>query len=538
MLRWNSRTSPKFAISVSSLLLFVIGLGLAVTQFLNGGESPVEVCLVLAAASLCVMIWSNREVPDWKFSDGIITSVAVSLAGVLAYTVAAIWPNSGDEYGYLYLADTLLQGRFYNPPPPAPGIFDFFHIAVHDGKSASQYAPGWPVFLSIFRALHIHRLANPALVGALGLLLSASLKRLEVKSETRLPLLAMALLCPFTLFNGASLFSHLLASVATVGICYLQIRDDLEPTFWSKAGIGTLLSVLLVTRHDSFLIVAAIFVIDRLVIRRLSALSDAVAFAVGGLPLSIAWLAYNWEVTGNPFLSTMLWGFPEEVQLRMFNRWVAFYYTVDMSSLLFAFAGVVPALLYALTLYLRLRRGLIRFYDLLLPGAILFYVFDPVDPGHQYGPRYWYFAWPSIVLTIGPELSAAGGAVRIIGRRLNLVSLTNKQLCLFAGFTIGFAVFLRMYIDERRSLYAVQVPETPAIILVPNWSFRVVPWQIEPFVVQARDFTRNGLDYDGEVLYARGDDSTFVKVACAMAGYHVFRWHGPGSLEKVNCAAE
>jgi hypothetical protein len=96
----------------------------------------------------------------------------------------------------------------------------------------------------------------------------------------------------------------------------------------------------------------------------------------------------------------MLWGSPGTVKFQMFNWWFARYYTLNMGSLLLVFAGVVPALLYAVTLYLRLRRGVIRFYDLLLPGAVLFYVFDPNDPGHQYGPRYWYFAWPSIVLML------------------------------------------------------------------------------------------------------------------------------------------
>jgi hypothetical protein len=194
-------------------------------------------------------------------------------------------------------------------------------------------------------------------------------------------------------------------------------------------------------------------------------------------------------------------------------------------------------LLYVAALYSRLRRGFVRFYDLLLPAAVLFFVFYPHNPGHQYGPRYWFFAWPSIVLTIGPELSAAGGVVNIVGRRFNLTSLANKQLYLFIGFTIGFAVFLRMYIDERRSLYAVQVPETPAILLLPNWTFTLVSWQIDHFSVGPTDFTRNGLDYDAEVLYGRGDDPQFVKVACAMTGYHVFRWRSPGKLEKVNCAA-
>ena len=535
MIRQKSRTRAKFTISMSSLLLFVIGLGLAMTYFLNG--PMVKMFLVLAAASLGIVIWSNREVPDWKFADGIVTSVAVLLTLILAYTAAAIWPSSGDEYGYLYLADTLLRGRFYNPAPPAPGLFDFFWIGMHDGKSVSQYPPGWPAFLTIFRALHIHQLANPALVGALGLLLSACLKRLEVRSETRLPLLAMTLLCPFTIFNGASLFNHLLASVATVGICYLQIRDDVEPTFRRKAGIGAFMSALLVTRYESFLIVAAVFVIDRLAIRRLNVVSDAAAFAVGGLPISIAWLVYNWEITGNPFLITRIWASPGHETLGIFDLRFAFHNTVNMAALLLVFAGVVPTLLYVAALYARLHRGLIRFYDLLLPAAVLFFVFYPNDPGHQYGPRYWYFAWPSIVLTIGPELSAAGGVVRVIGRRFNLTSLTNKQLYVFAGFTIGFAVFLRMYVDERRSLYAVQVPETPAIVLVPDWSFIIVPWQIDPFRALAKDFTRNGLDYDAEVLYARGDDPKFVKQACAMAEYHVFRWHSPGSLEKVNCAA-
>ena len=532
----GNRKRSKFADSISSLWLFLIGLGLAMTYFLHDPSITVWIFLFLAAASLGIVIWSNREVPDWNFGDGIITGVAVLLASVLAYTAAAVWPNSGDEYGYLYLADTLLRGRFYNPAPPAAGLFDFFWIGMHDGRSASEYPPGWPAFLTVFRALHIHQLANPALVGALGLLLSACLKRLEVRPETRLPLLAMALLCPFTIFNGASLFSHLLASAATVGICYLQIRDDVDPTFWSKVGIGASMSVLLVTRQDSFLIVAAVFVIDRLAFRRLNVISDAVAFALGGLPITIAWLVYNWGVTGNPLLITMLWAFPDKQTFGIFGLRAAFYNTVNMAALLLVFAGVVPTLLYIAALYSRLRRRFVRFYDLLLPAAVLFFVFYPHNPGHQYGPRYWYFAWPSIVLTVGPELSAAGGVVSIIGRRFNLTSLANKQLYLFVGFTIGFAVFLRMYIEERRSLYAIEVPEKPAIVLVANRSFKLVSWQVAPYWVLAMDLTRNGLDYDADVLYGRADSLRFVRAACAMAEYHVFRWRGAGRLEKVSCA--
>jgi hypothetical protein len=142
-----------------------------------------------------------------------------------------------------------------------------------------------------------------------------------------------------------------------------------------------------------------------------------------------------------------------------------------------------------------------------------------------------------VALTIGPELSAAGGVARIFAWRLHLTCLANKQLYLFAGFTIGFAVFLRMYIDETRSLYAIRAPETPAIVLVPNQNFSLFSWQIRPYEVWATDLTRNGLDYDAKVLYGRADEPGFVKVACTMAEYHVFRWDSAGKLERVDCPA-
>jgi hypothetical protein len=110
--------------------------------------------------------------------------------------------------------------------------------------------------------------------------------------------------------------------------------------------------------------------------------------------------------------------------------------------------------------------------------------------------------------------------------------LANKQLYLFAGFTIGFAVFLRMYIDERRSLYAIQGLRRPPLSLSRNGISRCSLGK-----VWATDLTRNGLDYDAKILYGRADEPGFVKVACTMAEYRVFRWDSPGKLEKVDCSA-
>ena len=517
----------------SGLLLFVVGLGLAMTHFLNARMgATVAMTVILAIAPLYAVSRLDRGISDWRVGDGPIIGAAVLLSALLAYGAAAVWPNSGDEYGYLYSPDTLLHGRFYNPPPPVQGLFDFFWIGMHDGKSASQYPPGWPAVLAAFKVAHLHRLANPALVGVLGLLLSGCLKRLGVGSRTRRPLLALVLLSPFTIFNGASLFSHLLAAVATLGVCYLQLCDEQAPAFWKKAGIGAFMSLLLVTRHDSFVLLAILFAADRLTLRRLEILRDAPAFLIGGLPITAAWLHYNFAITGNPLVATMRWAFPGFQTLGIVHYRFAVTNTLDMAALLFLFAGAVPVLLYGWALHAKLRRRAVRFYDLLLPAAFMLFIFYPHSPGHQYGPRYWYFAWPCAALTIGPDLAAAGSAIALAGRRFGLAELTRRQLYLFAGFTIGFAVFLRMYVDERRAIYAVPVPETPAIVLVPDRHFVLVPWQIRPFLVADMDMTRNGLNYDGKILYGRAE---FAGAACAMTGYHLFVWRGPGPLEPVKC---
>jgi hypothetical protein len=92
-------------------------------------------------------------------------------------------------------------------------------------------------------------------------------------------------------------------------------------------------------------------------------------------------------------------------------------------------------------------------------------------------------------------------------------------------------------LDERRSLYAVHVPEMPAIVLVPDWSFTLVSWQIQPFfsiavVLRGTAWvTMQRCSTDGRT------ERNFVKVTCAMTGYHVFRWRSQGELQKVNCAA-
>jgi hypothetical protein len=78
--------------------------------------------------------------------------LGVTVAGV-AGTLAVVWvlrafPNSADEYAFLFEADSFLAERLWNPLPPLHEAFAFLHISQVDGKWAALYPPGWPLLLA------------------------------------------------------------------------------------------------------------------------------------------------------------------------------------------------------------------------------------------------------------------------------------------------------------------------------------------------------------------------------------------------------
>ena len=476
--------------------------------------------------------------------------IVAALVGTvaIAYTAAAICPNSGDEYGYVYAARTLLHWRTYNPPPPVPGLFDFSWIGIRDGKMASQYAPGWPAVLSPFVAMHIAPLANPLLTVALGVLLLACLRQLEVPATTSGALLALVMLSPFTLFNGASLFNHMQAAVAVLAVCWFQLRDEATERILNKLLIGFFLSITLITRTEVFAITAFVLGIDYLVRLRLNAFRAVPPLIAGALPVTALWLAYNRSITGDALLPIYMWASPGLVEFRVTSLGAILHPQGNLAISLLRFSSGALLLLYLFALWTRLRSGTIRFYDLLLPAGIIFLIFCPSWPGHQFGPRYWFFAWPTIALTIGSTLSTRSpsaftgaltpgraGFVNMGQWRVHLPTLAAAQLVSYVSFAVVFTAVLRDYVDARQVVYTTPVPRQPAIVLVPNREFRLSPWQTRPFFADAKDFTRNGFGYNAPVLYGRGDNSHMVELACTLPGRTVYVWQSATALRTVDC---
>ncbi len=521
-------------------LLFLIGAASAFISQTGLGDLPLRVpslwvAMFVAAQTFAaaLILWlATRARPA---APGIRTVVAIALVAsiAIAFGVAAFWPNSADEYGYVYLARTLLAGRTYVPAPPGGDLFVFYWSAVGEGKMASQYAPGWSVLLAPFLAAGLQALANPLLLAGLAACLYACLTLLACAAPVASALTAIIVLSPFALFNAGSLFNHLLATLALVGVCWCTLRDERSSATGNKLAIGVLFSIILSTRIEVFVILAPLFGIDQLLRRR--ALSLLVPAAIGFLPITILFLWYTASITGSPFVSVQAWAHPEELAIASGSLRALAEKQVWFVVALIGFTGIVPAALYVVCVFRRLREGSIRFFDLLPFAAIAFFIAYPATGGHQYGPRYWFFAWPAIAMTIGAQLKGMP-TLPLLRRQIHLPSLAALNLPLFAGFTLCFAVYLRLYIDARHARIEVAVPAQPAIVLLEPSRISISRYQTQPATVGTRDLLRNDIFLHDPVLFAVGESFAHQIAACTL-GRHVYQQTPEGSVAEIDCEA-
>ncbi len=469
------------------------------------------------------------------------TVIGLAFAGCLLASVVGgvAWPNSGDEYSYIFLADLLRHGRIAAEAPPDPVLFANFHVLVRDGWKFSPYPPGWSMLLAPFRAAGMGVLVNPVLTVLLGAALAGILARLGIGPAVRRAAVALVLLVPFTLFLGGSVFPQTLAAAAVAGIVWLQVADEAAPGRRRKLAVGVLFGALLITRYDAFALVALLYAADRLMIRRRAALHDGAWVALGSLPFVALHLLYNLALTGDPLMLPAVWGGLEGLTdpdmtfgMRMA---LALAQNLQLAGELALFGGFPVAALALLGLVARVRAGTCRFWDFLLPAAVVFYSFIPFSGGHQYGPRYWFWAFPACVVTAVTALVDTSGLLRVGSRRVAFEGFA--ACCLLCG-SVTFAGLLmttRTYMQARRDVYAAAPPMQPATVMVPDRVLVLWPWQAEPIEAPSPDFTRNDPPFTGPVLYVRDDVEDSIPRACRLPGRHVYRWTEPGQLQEVDC---
>jgi hypothetical protein len=260
----------------------------------------------------------------------------------------------------------------------------------------------------------------------------------------------------------------------------------------------------------------------------------------GLLPFVIGLGAYNAAITGNPLQLTSSWGGPSLLSLRSegigdselarsLSRNV--YFLGNLAQ----FGGLPVAVLGLLALALKLRRRRCRFYDFLLPAAAIFYAFIPFAGGHQYGPRYWFWAWPFAALTVATTMVDAFGELQFFGRTVSIDRFAAATLTFAIGAFCVLLVTTHAYLETRREVYRFSRPDAPAIVLLPTRAPLLWPWQANGLPMSSLDFTRNGLDLTGPILYGRADVPDAVARSCRLKGREVYRWEPPGRLVREIC---
>jgi hypothetical protein len=482
-----------------------------------------------------------------------------TLAAVLAtqWIATTWWPNSGDEYGYRFLADTLLHGRFYNPPPPVADIFGFNWIFTVGAKRFSQYPPGFSALLVPFLAVGVPSLCNPLLTCLLAWLFGATLRALAVARADAAAWTAMLALSPFVLFNGAALFPHMLTAVAVIGIIRLQLAWERNEWRWYLGGIGVLFSILLTTRYEVFAIVAVLYGAGRVAahggallrrgVARAVAAREVLPVVLGGLPCGILFLIYNAAITGRPWRTPFTWaskggsyGLYAVGDQGVNTPWAALLRNAQWTGELAAYTSAALVLLWVAALVAKARAGRLRYFDLMFPMTLAFFLLFASAGGHRFGPRYWFFTWPMAMLTLANCPLAEHGWLRLRRSRLHVPTLAALHLGLYAGFALTVALHTRHYIALRRAVYATVPPHVPALVLIPSRQLDLSPWQSKPTWAGSADFARNDLDFRNSILYGRADEAGrrqafFQSLACGVAGRHVYVWREPVDLQPIPC---
>jgi len=120
-------------------------------------------------------------------------------------------------------------------------------------------------------------------------------------------------------------------------------------------------------------------------------------FTLGGAPFLAALLAFNAAVTSHPLLAVQNsrgaepLGAPSAKTIRLTMWHLTRLYLWTSPVLMF---GFIIAFVTAL------RRRRVDFSDWIMPLTIIFFLLYGGFGGNQYGPRYYFEAWPFAVLTI------------------------------------------------------------------------------------------------------------------------------------------
>jgi len=412
----------------------------------------------------------------------------------------AAFPNSGDEYAYLLQATLLARGKLYveSPPPHVRRFFDVSHV-LNDGRYYGKYSPGWPAILSLGCLVGLPWVVNGLLGAATQALVYQTARRHFSIEAANLTLLILAG-NPFFILNSASYFGHPAAALA-IAVVYLAYFNWLEdPASRGNAALlGAAVGWGVLVRSFTTVTLGlplGIHGVWRLWVLRKERKKDVLgSLAAAGAPLAVCaalFLGYNALTTGDPLLQPFAKLVPGDrpiiggVALSAYGEWLMEFGLGRCGELACWLPFSVPLAAAAAFVWKGRTRSRIVLLAASAVCLLVAFIFYPSHGGNRYGPRYAYETMVALTL-----LSTAC-----------LASLPRLRAPLAALIVILNAfVFarelppIRRAIVEKSDLYNTVAREKIENALV---FIRTVS-----DLADAADLPRNGISFEGSVLYVR-----------------------------------
>jgi hypothetical protein len=456
-----------------------------------------------------------------------IVLTALVLPILVAFFILDRFPNSGDEYAYLFQAEQFARGHLWARPPPLGDTFVAFRTWVIGDKWLSQYPPGWPLMLALAMVAGIPDWSVNAWLGAAGVAALAAPCWGFRDRALAAAVFALYVLSPFYMLNSASFYSHTWAALLVLLVCITCLWYQREARVIALVACGALLGLLGFSRYFSLVLLLPALVWWLFVENKRHRLHIFSVMASCGAPILAALLVYQYWVTGDPLRSTYSLITTNEVDLSlklenlMNGAWLSTYRFAELS--LWTCPLLLPT--YVLCLVSKLRSRSLAFYDLVFPSFVLGYVFFADLGGNRYGPRYYFDAFPLMLVTIVSSIGGAAAKERSASvRRVVVGALLVSGVYVVCALPLACNAF-RHQVNQREEPYrlAAGLGLDDAIVIIQASS--------GPGIL-AEDLARNDTGLQGRVLYAR-PGSSVAELHRWSPARSVWIYGGHGRLERA-----
>jgi hypothetical protein len=435
---------------------------------------------------------------NWWTAATVVAAILLPLSA--AYFVLDRFPNSGDEYSYLFEARTLAGFRLWEAPPVLGSDLIAYRTWILDSKWVSQYPPGWPMVLAGGLLLGIPAWMMNALLGGGSVAAIVALCRRVGDRSATVVTVALFTLTPFYIMNAASYFSHTLSSLLILLFCLCLLPDGEIVRSHKLVAAGAIVGILAMTRYFDVLPLLPTFLFW-LVMQKPTAWPRLLGLMAAGLiPFLMLLMIYQYLITGSPFRSSYsVMNTPEisETFVGLDPSRIAIGATTTAARLgeLGLWTSPILVIAYFCCMLRKLKDRKLAYYDLIFPGFLLAYVAFADTGGNRYGPRYYFEAFPLMMVTIVSALPLikARQQDRTMPPLVSIVCL----LYLFGTWPLVLTGFrLEVFSREEPFRLAAQVVTGNAVVIQDTASgLGLHRW----------DLVRNPPSMDSTVLYARSE---------------------------------